>query len=259
MDKRKKKADQTKSNQDDLFNKFDKLHKNLKTDKSNIPSQNNNTNKFFVAVLIIIIGASGIFVLIQIPPSSPVIPPPPPGVVPVAGNFYNDTAVSPIYDNSKLTFVYIGGEFCPFCAIERWAIVMALSHYGNFSNLGQITSAEGNIGTYSFVGSSYQSDKINFQPAEILDNVFPKPQALQSMNSLQNQLFSKYSPNGDFPFICIGGTIYQVGLGKPLTENDFSGVSYATIQSQINSKSGKLYTEIVAESQIISSLIDSFS
>lgn len=94
------------------------------------------------------------------------------------------------------------GEFCPYCAMERWALVMALDQFGNFTNLTPITSAEDHVPTYTFYGSSYTSSKIDFEPAEISNNVSPNSGSFQSMNALQNQLFNKYSPRVRFP-LCV--------------------------------------------------------
>ena len=32
--------------------------------------------------------------------------------------------------------VYVGSEFCPYCAADRWALVVALSRFGTFAHLG---------------------------------------------------------------------------------------------------------------------------
>ena len=37
--------------------------------------------------------------------------------------------------------VYVGAEYCPFCAAERWSVVMALARFGSFSNLHESTSS----------------------------------------------------------------------------------------------------------------------
>jgi len=54
--------------------------------------------------------------------------------------------------NGKPTFVYIGAQGCPFCAGMRWAIIIALSRFGNFSNLFYDRSAtnDGNVPTFTF-------------------------------------------------------------------------------------------------------------
>ncbi len=41
----------------------------------------------------------------------------------------------------KPQVAYIGAEYCPFCASERWPMVIALSRLGTFSGLGLTTSS----------------------------------------------------------------------------------------------------------------------
>ena len=58
------------------------------------------------------------------------------------------TAVAPLKPISspslslegKPEVLYIGAEYCPYCAAERWAMVQALSRFGTFSNLHFIHS-----------------------------------------------------------------------------------------------------------------------
>ena len=38
--------------------------------------------------------------------------------------------------NGKPEILFIGAEYCPYCAAERWSVVEAMSHFGTFS--GQI-------------------------------------------------------------------------------------------------------------------------
>ena len=37
--------------------------------------------------------------------------------------------------DGKPGVLYIGAEYCPFCATERWAMVNALGRFGTFSGL----------------------------------------------------------------------------------------------------------------------------
>jgi len=32
--------------------------------------------------------------------------------------------------------VYIGAEYCPYCAVERWPLIVALNRFGTLTNLG---------------------------------------------------------------------------------------------------------------------------
>src|ERR1700748_87338 len=38
----------------------------------------------------------------------------------------------PLTANGKPEVVYMGGEFCPYCAAERWALTAALGRFGTF-------------------------------------------------------------------------------------------------------------------------------
>ena len=68
--------------------------------------------------------------------------------------------------------LYIGAEFCPICATERWPMLVALSHFGTFSNVSQTHSAvsDGDIPTLSFYGSTYTSPYLTFTPVETTTN-----------------------------------------------------------------------------------------
>lgn len=260
MANKKRKNRPSNNDREQLLSKFDNLHNNIKKDHSTIPRQD-NTYKFVAVAIIIVIGLGGLYALSQFNTSptstAPTTTPATTSSVKLSGNYYNDTAATPLFTNNKLTIVYVGAEFCPYCAMERWAIVMALEQYGNFSNLSQITSSEDNVPTYTFVGSTFTSSKIDFQPAEIENNGYPNPSSLQSMNNIQSQLFNKYSKQGYFPFLCIGGKIYQVGAGASFSLGSFSKQSPSTVQNQIYAKSGPLYQQIHTEAVLMTTYINS--
>jgi hypothetical protein len=77
-------------------------------------------------------------------------------------------------DGGKPLVVYMGAEYCPFCAAQRWAMVVALSRFGTFTNLGQTTSsstdAYPNTPTLSFHGATYSSQYLAFQGVEMQSN-----------------------------------------------------------------------------------------
>jgi thiol-disulfide isomerase/thioredoxin len=102
-------------------------------------------------------------------------------------------------DGKPLVF-YFGAEFCPFCAAERWSMIVALSRFGTFSNLSQINSSEDNIPTFTFEGSTYTSKYITFQPKEVEDQ---NRANLDTLNAQQQQIVNTYNPGGTFPFVSI--------------------------------------------------------
>jgi thiol-disulfide isomerase/thioredoxin len=97
---------------------------------------------------------------------------------------------------------YYGAEYCPFCAAERWPLIVALSRFGTFSNLSQTTSSSTdvypNTPTFSFYHSSYTSQYIDFVPLEVESY---RGVTLQTPTSAQQQIINQYNPNQSFPFI----------------------------------------------------------
>lgn len=72
--------------------------------------------------------------------------------------------------DGKSKVLYVGAEFCPFCAAQRWPVVVALSRFGTWTGLGQTTSASDDVfpetATLSFHGAIYTSDYLSFTGVE---------------------------------------------------------------------------------------------
>jgi hypothetical protein len=70
--------------------------------------------------------------------------------------------------------VYVGGEFCPYCAAERWSVIVALSRFGTWSGLRNTESYTGDVygGTksFSFANAAYSSPYIAFKGFEQYTN-----------------------------------------------------------------------------------------
>ena len=97
---------------------------------------------------------------------------------------------------------YYGAEYCPYCAAERWPLIVALSRFGTFSNLNQITSSSTdvypNTPTFSFYNSSYTSQYIEIVPLEVESY---QGVTLQTPTAAQQRIINQYNPNQTFPFI----------------------------------------------------------
>jgi Domain of unknown function (DUF929) len=70
--------------------------------------------------------------------------------------------------------MFVCAEYWPLCAAERWALVMALSKFGTFSNLMGTTSSNRepspSTPTFSFYGASYSSKYLTFVADELETN-----------------------------------------------------------------------------------------
>lgn len=123
----------------------------------------------------------------------------------------------------KPEMLYIGAEWCPYCAAERWAMAVALNRFGTFSPLKGIHSSSSdvypNTATLTFYQAKYTSKYLVFTPVENQDinhNLLQKPTAAQQA------IWNKYDPSNGYPFINIGnryiaGTTYNPQVLHALT------------------------------------------
>ncbi|MGE5292828.1 MAG: DUF929 family protein [Micromonosporaceae bacterium] len=121
--------------------------------------------------------------------------------------------------NGLPEIVYIGAEYCPFCATERWSMAVALSRFGTFKNLG-VTHSDpndvyANTSTLTFYKSNYSSKYVVFSPVEETD---PNRKPLQNPTSEQTALLNQYDKPpyvqgqaGAIPFIDIGNKFLVSG------------------------------------------------
>jgi hypothetical protein len=120
--------------------------------------------------------------------------------------------------NGKPLMLYVGAEFCSYCAAERWAIVSALSRFGTFSRLSLTSSTTDDTfpatPSFSFHGSSYTSRFLTLQAVELSGNTrditgsFPKLDTVtkQQQNIAASLDRPPYAPErGSIPFIVIAG------------------------------------------------------
>jgi hypothetical protein len=174
----------------------------------------------------------------------------------------------PITKDGKPRIVYIGAEYCPYCATERWAMVNALSRFGTFTNL-QITSsakttpsgqaeAAPNTQTWSFYGSKYTSDYIAWEPVEQDDNHY---KTLESPQGDQQSLLDTYNAPpyvdagsaGAIPFIdfanqyMISGASYDVGV--------LSGKTHAEIADAMKDPTSDIGKGALGAANVISAAI----
>ncbi len=138
--------------------------------------------------------------------------------------------------NGKPQVFYQGADYCPFCAAQRWSLIVALSRFGTFNNLSQIRSSASdvypNTATFSFYGSTYTSQYIDFAALE--EQSYPGV-TLQTPTARQQQLISKYNPQGSFPFIDFANQYSVIGASydpQVLSNLDWQAIANALANPQ---------------------------
>jgi hypothetical protein len=150
--------------------------------------------------------------------------------------------------NGHPEILYVGGEFCPFCAAERWALAAALSRFGTLSGLHFIHSSptDGDIPTLSFYKSGYSSKYLSFVPVEWYgeadDPSTPFGHVyLQQPTAQEAALFDRYA-NGSLPFVDIANR-YLLPEAQYSPE-DLSGLSWAQIAAAMQDPSSQVARDI---------------
>jgi hypothetical protein len=77
----------------------------------------------------------------------------------------------PLTSSDKPEVLFVGAEFCPFCASERWPLIVALSRFGHFESLANMQSSGNSVfpgvQTFTFFGTTYVSRYVAFDGIEL--------------------------------------------------------------------------------------------
>jgi hypothetical protein len=169
-----------------------------------------------------------------------------------AGTYFATVTGTPLTSGGKPEVLYMGAEYCPFCAAQRWAMVNALSRFGTFTGLttthSSSTDADPNTPTWTFYKSTYKSNYINFTSVEETTNARQGNSSstsvpyvtLQTPTAAENALGQSYDPGGSIPFIDIGNKYVQVGNLSPLDPAMLTGKTWSQVAAAMNDPSSSL-------------------
>jgi len=150
----------------------------------------------------------------------------------------------------KPEMLYMGAEYCPYCGVTRWAMIVALSRFGTFSGLSTVHSSSTdvypNTPSWTFYKSSYTSKYLTFTPVELETNIpdasnTPPYTNLQTPTAAQSALLTKYdtapytTQTGAVPFIDFGNKYLMIG--SPFIPSVLDGLSWATIANDLHNPS----------------------
>jgi hypothetical protein len=170
----------------------------------------------------------------------------------------------PLTVGGKPAVVFVSEESCPFCAAERWSLVVALSHFGTWSNLGSTRSSANdvypNTATFSFRTAHYRSAEITLRTTELADNT---GRPLQPETPLDAKLIGAYDvppfvnsadQSGAVPFLDIAN--HYILAGAQYNPQVLSGLSASQIASQLRNPSSPVAQAIDGSARVIVAAID---
>jgi hypothetical protein len=155
---------------------------------------------------------------------------------PAAASLYTLKKLPILRSGGKPLIVYIGSEYCPYCAATRWPLAVALGRFGTFKGLHMTTSSSSDVypktPTLSFHDSTYTSKYIAFSATEECTNIASTStstavlecsgyEPLETVSPANGKFFDKYdfppyvpstgnSPGG-IPFVDFANQIHEDG------------------------------------------------
>ena len=158
--------------------------------------------------------------------------------------------------------LYMGAEYCPYCAAQRWATIVALSRFGTWSGLGNMTSLSSdvypNTPTFTFVNAKYTSKYLVFKSVEMYTNYLSsagdyvklQTPTAQEEHEISTYDTSKYvkgltsEQDGSIPFITFANKFLVAGASyNPQT---LAGTSRDAIAGGLDNATSPITQAIVA-------------
>jgi hypothetical protein len=174
------------------------------------------------------------------------------------------TAGPPLTVGGKPAIIFVSEESCPFCAAERWAVTVALSHFGTWTQLGVTSSAADdvypNTATLSFRSAAYHSAQLTLLTTELTDNA---GRPLQPQTPLDTELIAHFDvppyvnsadQSGAVPFLDIANQ--YILAGAQYDPQVLAGLSARQIASQLRDPSSPVAQAVDGSAQVIVAAIE---
>jgi Domain of unknown function (DUF929) len=159
--------------------------------------------------------------------------------------------------------LYVSTEYCPYCATEDWALLIALGRFGTFTGVNEIRSAIyppiPPIDTWTFYRSSYTSNYLAFVPVETYSNVLVNPTAsplratsyrvLQKLTPAQRAVFDKIDKQHVTPLTDLGGKTELIG--SPFSPSPLEHLTWSQLVTALRAHRGTAAEQIIGAADAI--------
>lgn len=147
---------------------------------------------------------------------------------------------------------FYGAEFAPYAAAQRWPLIMALSRFGTFNQLGLMqssgTTAFANLSTFTFWNVSYKSKYLILESVERYSSLNPtggRYLGLQKPNARQAAAVASYgaTPN---TFALTDVANRYVLNGSSFAPGVLAGLSQSQIAGNLTTPASPLTQAVVS-------------
>jgi hypothetical protein len=155
----------------------------------------------------------------------------------------------PLRQAKKPRVLYVGAEYCHYCAMERWSLVIALSQFGTFAGLHSIDIPGSmpwqSLPTVSFRNATFTSDHVTFEAVE-LEDAAKRP--LDALTSDDRELMDRLDPDGSIPWVS-WGTGYRIGTLFDAS-SQMEGKSTSDIAAELSGASSPVAKMILGSANV---------
>jgi hypothetical protein len=146
--------------------------------------------------------------------------------------------------------VYVGAEYCPYCAAERWGMIIALDRFGSFTGVKLMKSSSGdafpNTATFTFRNATYTSKYIVFNATETQDRSqgtldTPPTEALDAFTAYDTAPYT--NQQGGIPFVSYANQ--YVTTAGPFTPTMMANLTWQQVADQLNDPNSAVAKNII--------------
>jgi len=169
-------------------------------------------------------------------------------------------AGAPLTLGGKARVLYVGAEYCPFCAAERWPLIVALARFGSWNGLkysysGPAPEVFPDTATFTFHGATFTSRYVSFTGVETATNrqVDGNWQRLDRLAPADSAIMGKYDAQGSIPFTDLGGR--WVINGATYDPTAIHGKTHAAIAATLSRPSSAAGRAIDSAANVLTAAI----
>jgi Domain of unknown function (DUF929) len=166
---------------------------------------------------------------------------------------------------SKPVVFFYGAEFAPYAAVQRWPLILALSRFGTFKQLGLMQSsastAFADLSTFTFWNASstpsYTSKYLTFESVERYSSLNPtggRYLGLQRPDAEQAAAIAKYGQTADTFALTDVANRYVLN-GASFAPGVLAGLSQSQIAGDLNTPASPLTQAVVTAANEITAAI----
>jgi hypothetical protein len=156
---------------------------------------------------------------------------------------------------------FYGAEFAPYAAVQRWPVVLALSRFGTFNEVGLMqsspTTAFSGLSTFTFWKVNYTSKYVILESVERYSSLNPtgaRYLSLETPDARQTAAINQYGGGAnDFPLVDVSNR--WVLSGASFTPSVIDGLTQDQIAGDLTSPASPLAQAVVSAANEITATI----